>query len=177
MTIAEFISRIKTKTDDVALKLLTPKEYKAILLFLGIGFAVLLYRGGKQLWYMLVPPVAPNSYIASQRTQDSIFQALSVARIPEDSLKFWTPPDPIDSSDTVIHKSSKTDGLEVSSISLNKGLKEELMRLPGVGEVMSGRILAYRSKRGSFRQLEELMNVEGIGEKKYEKMKPYLKLN
>jgi comEA protein len=177
MTIAEFISRIKTKADDFALKLLTPKEYKAVLLFLGIGFVVLLYRGGKQLWYVLIPPAAPNSYIAAQRTQDSIFQVLSAVRIPEDSLKFWTPPLPIDSSDRVTRQSSKTDGLEVSTISLNNGSKEELMRLPGVGEVMSERILAYRSKRGSFRQLEELMNVEGIGEKKFDKMKPYLKLN
>jgi len=177
MTLAEFISRIKTKADDIALKLLTPKEYKAVLLFLGIGFAVLLYRGGKELWYVLVPPVAPNSYVAKLRAQDSIFQALSAARIPEDSLKFWTPPNPTDSADTITRKSSKTDGLQASSISLNKSSKKELMRLPGVGEVMSDRILSYRSKRGSFRQLEELMNVEGIGEKKFAKVKPYLKLN
>ncbi len=177
MTLAEFISRIKTKADDIALKLLTPKEYKAVLLFLGIGFAVLLYRGGKELWYVLVPPTAPNSYVAAQRTQDSIFHVLSTARIPEDSLKFWTPPNPSDTNEPTPRKSSKTEGLELSSISLNKGLKQELMRLPGVGEVMSDRILSYRSKRGSFRQLEELMNVEGIGEKKFEKMKQYLKLN
>jgi competence ComEA-like helix-hairpin-helix protein len=177
MMLAEFISRIKTKADDVALKLLTPKEYKAVLLFLGIGLAVLLYRGGKELWYVLVPPIAPNSYLAKQRTQDSIFHVLSAARIPEDSLKFWTPPNPTDSADTITRKSSKTDGLQASSISLNKGTKQELMRLPGVGEVMSDRILVYRSKRGNFRQIDELMNVEGIGEKKFAKMKPYLKLN
>jgi len=177
MTIAELISRIKTKADDIALKLLTPKEYKAVLLFLGIGFVVLLYRGGKELWYVLIPPVAPNSYVAKQRAQDSIFQALSAARIPEDSLKFWQPPTPSDTSEPAPRKSSKTDGLEASSISLNKGSKQELMRLPGVGEVMSERILAYRTKRGGFRQIEELMNVEGIGQKKFEKMKPYLKLN
>ncbi len=177
MTFAELISRIKTKADDVALKLLTPKEYKAVLLFLGIGFAVLLYRGGRELWYMLIPPVAPNSYAAKQRAQDSIFQALSAARIPDDSLKFWQPSNPADSADTTKRKSSKTEGLEPSSISLNKSSKQELMRLPGVGDVMSDRIVTYRTKRGSFRQLEELMNVEGIGEKKFSKMKPYLKLN
>ncbi|HEY6171083.1 MAG TPA: helix-hairpin-helix domain-containing protein [Candidatus Kapabacteria bacterium] len=177
MTLAEFISRIKTKADDIALKLLTPKEYKAVLLFLGIGFVVLLYRGGKELWYVLVPPIAPNSYVAAQRTQDSIFTALSTARIPEDSLKFWQPPNPSDTNEPIPRKNSKADGLEASSVSLNKGSKQELMRLPGVGEVMSERILTYRLKRGGFRQIEELMNVEGIGEKKFEKMKPYLKLN
>jgi competence ComEA-like helix-hairpin-helix protein len=177
MTLAEFISRIKTKADDVALKLLTPKEYKAVLLFLGIGCVVLLYRGGKELWYILVPPIAPNSYIAKQRTQDSIFQALSAAQIPEDSLKFWQPPNPSDTNEPTPRKISKTEGLESSSISLNKGSKEELMKLPGVGEVTSERILTYRLKRGGFRQLEELMNVEGIGQKKFEKIKPYMKLN
>jgi competence ComEA-like helix-hairpin-helix protein len=176
MTIAEIISRIKTKADDVALKLLTPKEYKAIMLFLGIGFVVMLYRGGKELWYLLAPPIVPNSFLAAQRTQDSIFNILSTVRIPEDSLKFWTPPNTSDTNESTSRKSSKTDGLEHSSISLNTGSKQDLMKLPGVGEVMSDRILLYRSKRGSFRLLEELMNVEGIGEKKFEKMKPYLKL-
>lgn len=177
MAFAEFISRIKTKANTIALKLLTPKEYKAVLLFLGIGFIVLLYRGGRELWYVLVPPIASTSYIATQRTQDSIFEALGAARIPQDSLKFWQPPNPADSSDTITHNSTKADGLEASSISLNRGSKQELMRLPGVGEVMSDRILVYRLKRGSFRQLEELMNIEGIGAKKFEKMKPYLKLD
>jgi DNA uptake protein ComE-like DNA-binding protein len=177
MTFAGFISRIKTKADEIALKLLIPKEYKAVLLFLGIGLLVLLYRGGKELWYVFVPSVLPNSYVAKRRSQDSIFHVLSAARIPEDSLKFWTPPNPSDTNEATPRKSSKADGLEPSSISLNKGSKEDLMRLPGVGEVMSGRILLYRINRSGFRQLEELMNVEGIGEKKFAKMKPYLKLN
>lgn len=176
MTFAEFISRVKTKADSIALKFLTPKEYKAIVFFLSIGCAVLLYRGGKDLWFLLLPPLAPQSYLVEQQKQDSIFHALSIASIPEDSLKFWRQPDSADLVDTAKRKSTKTDGLVLASISLNSGSKQELMRLPGVGEVMSERILTYRKKRGGFRELEELMNVEGIGEKKFAKMKSYLKL-
>jgi competence ComEA-like helix-hairpin-helix protein len=177
MTVREFISLCKQKADTFALKFLTPKEYKAIVLFLSIGFAVFMFRGGKQLWYLMFPPAAPNSYITEQKRQDSIFAALSAGRIPEDSLKFWQPLSPEDSTATLTRRSSKTEGLALASISLNNSTKQELMRLPGVGDVMSERILSYRKQRGGFRMLTEIMNVQGIGEKKFEKMKPYLKLD
>ena len=52
-------------------------------------------------------------------------------------------------------------------LDLNTATKEELMALPGVGEVLAERILAYRAEHGPFTKTEELMNVSGIGEKTY----------
>ena len=46
--------------------------------------------------------------------------------------------------------------------------KEEFMALPGIGEVLAGRILAYRDQSGGFSQVEDLLNVEGIGKKRFE---------
>lgn len=59
-------------------------------------------------------------------------------------------------------------------IDLNTATKEELMALPGVGEVFAQRILSYREKNGPFESLEDLENVPGIGEKRLEELKDYL---
>ncbi len=53
-------------------------------------------------------------------------------------------------------------------IDLNTADARELMALPGIGEVLAGRILAYRQDHGPFEAVEELMNVSGIGEKRLE---------
>lgn len=55
-------------------------------------------------------------------------------------------------------------------ININTAEKEEFMALPGIGEVLAERILAYREEHGSFTAVEGLMNVEGIGEKRIEEM-------
>ena len=45
---------------------------------------------------------------------------------------------------------------------------DTLTALPGIGQVLAKRILAYRQQNGPFRAVEEITNVEGIGEKKAE---------
>ena len=46
--------------------------------------------------------------------------------------------------------------------------------LPGIGPLLAGRIVAYREENGPFEIPGELMNVEGIGEKKLEEIWDYI---
>lgn len=61
-------------------------------------------------------------------------------------------------------------------ISLNNSTFEELTSIPGLGESKAKSILEYRSKNNGFKSIDELMNVSGIGEKVFEKIKVYFSL-
>lgn len=55
-------------------------------------------------------------------------------------------------------------------ININTAKKEELMSLPGIGESKALAIIEYRNENGPFKELRDLMNVTGIGEKIYEQL-------
>jgi len=58
------------------------------------------------------------------------------------------------------------------AININTATLEQLETLPGIGRKVAERILEYRTKSGGFKRIEELMNVKGIGEKSFLKLKP-----
>ena len=60
---------------------------------------------------------------------------------------------------------------EKKLVSINSAGIEELTTLPGIGKTTAQKIIDYRQEKGSFLSLEELMNVKGIGQSKYEKIK------
>jgi competence protein ComEA len=68
-------------------------------------------------------------------------------------------------------KSGKPSGRMVN---INTATVAELSELPGVGAKTAERIVEYRQKNGQFKKAEDLMNVRGIGEKSFLKMKPQI---
>lgn len=59
-------------------------------------------------------------------------------------------------------------------VNLNTATQEDLEKLPGIGQVLAQRILEYRAVCGPFVTAEQLMEVEGIGEKRFEALKEWI---
>ena len=57
-------------------------------------------------------------------------------------------------------------------LNLNAATVAQLEALPGIGRATAERIVEYRQKNGGFKKPEDLMNVRGIGEKSFLKLKP-----
>ena len=60
----------------------------------------------------------------------------------------------------------------VAVVNLNTATATQIATLPGIGAKAAERIIEYREKNGGFKKIEELMNVKGIGEKSFLKLKP-----
>lgn len=71
---------------------------------------------------------------------------------------------------------SETYSKEKGKVNINTADAAHLSLLPGVGEVIAQRIIDYRSEHGNYSSLEDLLFVEGIGEKKLQKILPYISL-
>lgn len=56
---------------------------------------------------------------------------------------------------------------DLSPLDLNSAAVEELAKLPGIGEELARRIVAYRTENGPFETVEEIMKVSGIGEGRF----------
>ncbi len=59
-------------------------------------------------------------------------------------------------------------------ININTASAEELTALPGIGPSYAQRIVEHREKNGPFKKVEDLLNVRGIGEKTFEKIRDRL---
>jgi competence protein ComEA len=59
-------------------------------------------------------------------------------------------------------------------ININLATAEELEALPGVGKVTALRIIKYRESHGALKSVEELKNVKGITQKKFDRLKQYI---
>jgi competence protein ComEA len=65
---------------------------------------------------------------------------------------------------------------DASKINLNSATAEQFMSLPGIGSATAKLIIEHRTKAGKFNRVEELMNVKGIGEKKFQSIKDLITL-
>ncbi|MBI3400135.1 MAG: helix-hairpin-helix domain-containing protein [Acidobacteria bacterium] len=62
-------------------------------------------------------------------------------------------------------------------VNINTASASDFESLPGIGAKTAARIVEYRQKNGPFKKVEELMNVRGVGEKNFLKLKPQLTIS
>jgi competence protein ComEA len=84
-------------------------------------------------------------------------------------------PAPVTAQDKPAAKPAKAAAASPASpVNLNTATQAQLETLPGIGPASAKRIIEYRDKNGKFKKIEELMNVKGIGEKSFLKLKPMI---
>jgi competence protein ComEA len=77
-------------------------------------------------------------------------------------------------SDSITYKKKDTSELPEKGININTAEISELVKLPGIGEKTAEKIILLRTQRGKFRNINEIMDVKGIGEAKFNKIKKFL---
>jgi len=63
---------------------------------------------------------------------------------------------------------------QAKPVDLNAAGAEELQAVPGIGKSLATRIVAFREKNGAFKSVDDLLKVQGIGEKSLEKLRPFV---
>ena len=131
-------------------------------------------------------------YLAFTKNEQKVFLFLSVVLLSGIAVKAYkayiVPQTPAEydytGSDSVFTARTQISAADssgssketIKKIDLNTATKSELMTLPGVGESTADRILLHREERGSFKNIDELKKVKGIGEKKFEKLKLHIEV-
>jgi competence protein ComEA len=64
--------------------------------------------------------------------------------------------------------------VKAQPIDINAATAADLVSVPGIGEAMAKRIVEFREETGPFQRLEDLLKIKGIGEKSFERRRPYL---
>ena len=72
--------------------------------------------------------------------------------------------------------SDDINSISNSIININTASESELEQLPGIGPSISSRIVEYRNKNGKFKSIEDIKNVTGVGDSKFEKIKDLIKV-
>ena len=83
------------------------------------------------------------------------------------------PPDAAAQSKGAV-RSTTAKPASTAIVNLNTASPTDLEGLPGIGAKTAARIVEYRQKNGPFKKIEELMNVRGVGEKNFLKLKPQI---
>lgn len=120
-------------------------------------------------------------------TQEADLSDINLAYLLEDGMKIYIPNQNERQENNEktenIPKEENTPSMQIQDtntkqdvININTATQEELDTLPGIGPATAAKIIEYRKEKGKFKQKEEIKEVSGIGEAKYEKIKEYISI-
>lgn len=120
-------------------------------------------------------------------TSEADITKINLAYILEDAQKIYIPSKNDEENTVYVSKESGDNGVVTSSsgkeesqkeeklmININTANKEEFEKLPGIGSSIATRIVDYRKENGKFNTIEDIKNVSGIGEAKFNNIKSYI---
>ena len=127
---------------------------------------------------------------AGGATDDADLSKLNLAYVLEDGVKVRIPKKnegenageyvSEESGEEVIQEGSveAEENTQTTSkvVNINKANQEELMTLPGIGESTAQKIIDYRKENGDFQTIENIKNVSGIGDNKFNQIKSLIKV-
>ncbi|MDF2673974.1 MAG: transporter [Clostridiales bacterium] len=109
--------------------------------------------------------------IAGGFTQSADMEAVNLAEKLVDEAFIKIPELVIDSNGEKVNASNTSGAQSMGKIDINTATKEQLETLPRIGEAIAQRIIDYRENNGRFKDINEINNVSGIGDKIFEAMK------
>lgn len=115
---------------------------------------------------------------AGGATKEANLSKINLAYLLEDGTKLYIPN--INDEDDKEYISNSSINSETGNskktlkVNINTAKSEELQKLPGIGEAMASRIITYRKENGKFNKIEDLKNVSGIGDTKFNNIKSYI---
>ena len=120
-------------------------------------------------------------------TQEADLSDINLAYLLEDGMKIYIPNQNERQENNEktknIPKEENTPSMQIQDtntkqdvININTATQEELDTLPGIGPATAAKIIAYRKEKGKFNNKEEIKEVSGIGEAKYEKINEYISI-
>lgn len=110
---------------------------------------------------------------------DADLTTINLAYVLEDGEKIYIPTkgeEIIEEASSIsdLSSSSASNSIKNNKININKATQTELESIPGIGPSTALKILNYRNQNGKFSSIEDIKNVSGIGDKKFEKIKDYI---
>ena len=114
---------------------------------------------------------------AGGATKEADLNQINLAYILEDGQKIYIPNknEKIDEDEYITEGNRNNIGnnnsKEGEKVNINEAMQTELEELPGIGPSLASRIIEYREQNGDFKKIEELQNVKGIGDAKYDDIK------
>lgn len=110
-------------------------------------------------------------------TLDANLENVNLAYQLQDGQKIKIPSNIEDEEDTVQEEIIISDEQNAEEININIATQTELETIPGIGPSTALKIIEYRTRNGKFKTIEDIKNVSGIGEAKYETIKDYICVN
>ena len=119
-------------------------------------------------------------------TEKANITNINLAYIIEDGQKITIPSEEQDTQEYISNDSGEgireqnektnTTSTKNTTVNINKASKEELQTLQGIGASTAQKIIDYRDQNGNFKQIEDIKNVPGIGDSKFEAIKNNIKI-